>query len=80
MMIPLVSGSFMKTSKQSIKLVPLKGSPPIPEERMQQNGIDYWRRSKILISIKQILKEKYKKSIIGEANKNKNKKCLNSKK
>ena len=41
MMIPLVSGSFMKTSKQSIKLVPLKGSPPIPEERMQQNGIDY---------------------------------------
>lgn len=29
--IPLVSGSFKKTSKQSMKLVPLNGSPPIPE-------------------------------------------------
>jgi len=28
--IDLVSGSFKKSSKQSIKLVPLTGSPPIP--------------------------------------------------
>ena len=30
--IPFVSGSCKKTSKQSIKLVPLNGSPPIPEK------------------------------------------------
>ena len=30
--IPLVSGSFINLSKQSIKLVPLKGSPPIPTQ------------------------------------------------
>uniref|UniRef100_A0A2M4DGI3 Putative secreted protein n=1 Tax=Anopheles darlingi TaxID=43151 RepID=A0A2M4DGI3_ANODA len=29
-MIPLVSGSFRNTSRQSIKSVPLNGSPPIP--------------------------------------------------
>ena len=29
--LPLVSGSFRKTSKQSTKLVPLNGSPPIPK-------------------------------------------------
>ena len=28
---PLVSGSFKNTSRQSMKFVPLKGSPPIPE-------------------------------------------------
>merc|ERR1712227_840403 len=32
--IPLVSGSFKKTSRQSMKLVPLKGSPPIPTQRV----------------------------------------------
>lgn len=31
-MMPSVPGSFRKTSRQSIKSVPLKGSPPIPEK------------------------------------------------
>jgi len=30
MTTPSVSGSFINLSKTSIKLVPLKGSPPIP--------------------------------------------------
>lgn len=30
-MMPSVAGSFRKTSRQSIKSVPLKGSPPMPE-------------------------------------------------
>lgn len=34
-MIPSVWGSFRKTSRQSIKLVPLKGSPPIPEKKIK---------------------------------------------
>ena len=29
---PSVKGSFRNTSKQSVKLVPLKGSPPIPTD------------------------------------------------
>lgn len=29
-MIPSVAGSFRKISRQSVKSVPLKGSPPIP--------------------------------------------------
>ena len=29
---PFVSGSFKKVSKQSMKVVPLNGSPPIPEK------------------------------------------------
>mmetsp|Transcript_70039 Transcript_70039/g.200729 ORF Transcript_70039/g.200729 Transcript_70039/m.200729 type:complete len:220 (-) Transcript_70039:376-1035(-) len=32
MMIPFVAGSFMKRSRQSMKLVPLKGSPPMPTQ------------------------------------------------
>jgi len=30
MIIPYVSGSLLKYSRQSIKLVPFNGSPPIP--------------------------------------------------
>lgn len=30
--LPFVSGSLVKRSKQSIKFVPLKGSPPIPTQ------------------------------------------------
>lgn len=33
MMIPCVSGSLTKRSKQSMKFVPLKGSPPMPTYR-----------------------------------------------
>uniref|UniRef100_A0A8D8WCB1 Uncharacterized protein n=1 Tax=Cacopsylla melanoneura TaxID=428564 RepID=A0A8D8WCB1_9HEMI len=32
--IPFVSGSFRNTSKQSMKFVPLNGSPPIPTHRV----------------------------------------------
>ena len=33
--LPSVSGSWRKTSRQSTKLVPLKGSPPIPESERE---------------------------------------------
>ena len=42
--IPLVSGSFRKTSRQSIKLVPLNGSPPIPMEKLIQQMVT-WKLS-----------------------------------
>jgi len=38
LILPSVSGSFKNTSKQSMKFVPLKGSPPIPEIR---KAMDY---------------------------------------
>lgn len=32
--VPCVAGSFKNTSRQSTKLVPLKGSPPIPRKHL----------------------------------------------
>ena len=48
--IPSVSGSFRNTSKQSIKFVPLKGSPPIPVVKIKKKDHcttheETWRRT-----------------------------------
>lgn len=50
-MIPSVFGSLKNTSRQSMKLVPLKGSPPIPEKKKKLlTSLENWQEKLCLHS------------------------------